>query len=252
MYGITRTDNQLISFDSASPGTIASAAFITGLQPGESLLGLDWWNGTLYGVGSGSRLYTLNPATGAGTLVGNFTISLSGTAFGFEANAAGGHVVSDLDQHLTINLSTGAATAEPDLTGDPNITALAYNPTTGLFYGGDSAANTIGTLNLATGAFTPAGASGIDFARFNGFEISLDLPNTAYLASPAASSDPQANLYTVNLGSGAVTLIGQIGNPGDNYILTGLTVVPEPSAAALAALGLVTLLGLGRLRRSAS
>jgi hypothetical protein len=252
MYGVTRTDNQLISFDSATPGTIAGAVFITGLQSGESIIGLDWWNGTLYGVGSGSRLYTLNPATGASSFVGDFTIALNGTAFGFEANGAGGHLVTDLDQHLTINLSTGVATAESDLAGNPNITALAYHPGSGTFYAGDSVDNTIGTLDMSTGTYTATGAAGIDFARFNGFEISLQLPNTAYLASPAASSDPQANLYTVDLTTGATTLVGLIGNAGDNYILQGLTVVPEPSSAALLMLGFVALFGLGRMRRGAS
>jgi hypothetical protein len=58
------------------------------------------------------------------------------------------------------------------------------------------------------------------------------------LASPAASSDPQANLYTVNPVTGAVTLVGQIGQPGDNILIRGLAVVvPEPSSLSLLAMG---------------
>jgi hypothetical protein len=58
-----------------------------------------------------------------------------------------------------------------------------------------------------------------------------------YLNSPAASSDPQANLYVVDKLTGFATLVGQIGNPGDNILVQGLTVVPEPSSVALVALG---------------
>ena len=56
IYGVTST-NTLISFDSATPGTINSSLSITGLQPGESILGIDFRpaTGQLYGLGSTSR-----------------------------------------------------------------------------------------------------------------------------------------------------------------------------------------------------
>ena len=38
------------------------------------------------------------------------------------------------------------------------------------------------------------------------------------------------------------SLIGQIGHPGDNYLIRGLTVVPEPSSLALLGLGAFGLL----------
>jgi hypothetical protein len=252
MYAIARTDNLLLGFDSATPGTITTASFLSGLQGGERLVGIDYWGGSLYAIGSASRLYTLNPADGSATLVGALGIGLSGTSFGFDISGAGGHLVSDLDQHLSINLATGAATAATALVGDLNLTALAVAPGSGTVYAGDSAANTIGTLDTATGAYAPSGAAGIDFARINGFDISLAAPNTAYLASPAASSDPQANLYTIDLGTGAATLVGLIGLSGDNYLIEGITAVPEPSSTALIVIGFVTLVGLARFRRTAA
>src|SRR5262245_16143701 len=81
------TDNRLVAFDSAAPGTIQGALPITGLQAGESVLGIDFrpQNGRLYALGSTSRLYTVNATSGAATAVGTgtFAVPLSGTAFGF-------------------------------------------------------------------------------------------------------------------------------------------------------------------------
>src|SRR5262249_21913319 len=65
------TSNQLLTFDSSAPGTLSTPKTITGLQSGESLLGLDFrpLTGQLYALGSTSRLYVIDPATGAATAV---------------------------------------------------------------------------------------------------------------------------------------------------------------------------------------
>ncbi len=56
------TQNSLLRFDSAAPGAVLSSTPVTGLQPGEALLGIDFRpaNGQLYGLGNASRLYTIN------------------------------------------------------------------------------------------------------------------------------------------------------------------------------------------------
>src|SRR5207248_3674453 len=90
LFAVTRT-NDLLRFSSASPDTVASTTPITGLQGGESVLGIDVRpaTGQLYALGSSARLYTINPATGAATQVGSgtFAVPLSGTAFGFNFDA---------------------------------------------------------------------------------------------------------------------------------------------------------------------
>jgi hypothetical protein len=58
----------------------------------------------------------------------------------------------------------------------------------------------------------------------------------------------QANLYTVNLATGMASLVGLIGQVGDNTLLRGLTAVPEPGTASLLVGGL-TLLVLNFRRR---
>jgi hypothetical protein len=61
LTGLTSTGN-LMAFDSATPGTISVSVAITGLQAGETLLGIDRRpaNGLLYGRGSTSRVYTID------------------------------------------------------------------------------------------------------------------------------------------------------------------------------------------------
>src|SRR5262245_4315496 len=57
--------NQLLAFDSFTPGTIDVTRPVTGLQGGESLLGIDSrpQTGQLYGLGSSNRLYAINTTT---------------------------------------------------------------------------------------------------------------------------------------------------------------------------------------------
>jgi hypothetical protein len=120
----------------------------------------------------------------------------------------------------------------------PAIDALAYNSANGKWFAGDSLENTFSTFNPTTGGLSTIGLAGIDFSTANGLDVS-DVSSLMYLASPAASSAPQANLYTVSQLTGAVTLIGQIGLPGDDILIRGLTVasIPEPSSLALLAMG---------------
>lgn len=56
----------LISFDSNLPAFVKSIALIKGLQPGEGIVGIDFRpaNKKLYGLGSSSRIYTIDTAPG--------------------------------------------------------------------------------------------------------------------------------------------------------------------------------------------
>jgi uncharacterized protein DUF4394 len=134
----------LVRFDTATPGTIDSSVGITGLQPAETIVGIDLDNspspapGILYGVGSTSRLYTINATTGAATEVGSgpFTPALSGTKFGVEFSFDGFvRVVSDAEQNLRVSTADGTATADdphqyqgndPNFGANPNIVGIAF------------------------------------------------------------------------------------------------------------------------------
>src|SRR5215210_5278510 len=71
LVGLTDS-NRLVLFDSTAPERVAGAVDVTGLQPGEQLLGIDTRpvTGQLYAVGSTSRLYLVNAVTGAAQQVG--------------------------------------------------------------------------------------------------------------------------------------------------------------------------------------
>jgi len=241
------TDNNLINFWSDAPATILNAYAISGIQNAEEIRGLDYWNGTLYGLGSFSRLYTITEFGTATQVGGVFVPPLSGQTFGTDNGPAGLQVVSGLSggQNLLVNRGTAAVTVQPNLAyaaGDPlvgispRVDALAYDDATGVWYAGDTLQNSLATLNPATGLLNTIGLLGIDASRYNGMDVS-PFSSIMYMGTPAASSDPQANLYTVNKVTGMSTLIGQIGAPGDNYLIRGLTVVPEPGGFAFLALG---------------
>src|SRR5688572_29820590 len=66
--------NKLLSFDSASPGTILATIQITGLQAGETIEGIDFspGGGQLYALGktgSAGRIYLLNTSTGTANVL---------------------------------------------------------------------------------------------------------------------------------------------------------------------------------------
>jgi hypothetical protein len=248
IYAIDTGDN-LINFWSDAPANVLSSYNVTGLQFGEEIRGIDYWNGTIYGLGSSSRLYTIDPNTGAATQVGSgqFVPLLNGQTFGFDNSPAGVQVVSGLGggQSMLVNRTTGLATLEPALhyaAGDPyfgvspRVDALAYDGVSGIWYAGDTLENTLALLDPTTGLLNTINMMGIDPSRFNGMDIS-GATGIMYMGTPAASSDPQANLYWVNKITGMTSLIGQIGAPGDDYLIRGLTVVPEPSALALLSVG---------------
>ncbi len=155
--------------------------------------------------------------------------------------------MSELGQNLTASRTTGVAAVGPAVNpAGTFLSALAYRSSTGTMFGIDSSANTLGTFNPATGTYSTIGRLGFDVARNNGFDINAS--GVAYLASGATSSDVQANLYTVNLATGMASLVGLIGQVGDNTLLRGLTIVPEPGTGALLVGGLA-LLALNFRRR---
>jgi Domain of unknown function (DUF4394) len=258
IYAVDQNDN-LFDFYSDAPGTILNQHAIFGIQSAEEIRGIDYWNGQIYGLGSFSHLYTIDPNTGQATMVGGaFSPLLNGATFGVDNDPSGFRVVSGLDQNLLVDRSTGAATLEPALhyvVGDPffgmspNVDELAYDNGSGTMFAADTLQNTLASVDLNTGSLTTIGPMGIDASRFNGLDIS-PVTGIMYMGTPAASSDPQANLYTVNKATGAVTLVGLIGAPLDDILVRGLTVVvPEPSSVALLVFGALGLLIAHRHQR---
>lgn len=246
IYGVTSTQ-RLVSFDSAATGIITSNVAITGLAPAETIRGIDFrpLTGGLYGLGSSSRLYLINPATGSAAAVdpAGFSPALNGGSFGFDFNPTIDRirVVSDADQNTVLNPITGGGTAatavfyaagDPNQNANPTIVGSAYDRNfngggTTQLYGIDSnldilvrQANSAGTLNTV-------GALTADFGNDVGFDVSL-LGNA--FVSNRLGFAPQTHFFTVNLATGQVSLAGIV---GDNLSLDAIAATPAPGTLAL-------------------
>jgi hypothetical protein len=148
--------NLLISFDSATPGTVSTIGPVTGLTAGDTLVGIDRRpqnlggmaipgpnNGRLYGFGVNlttgtARIYTLDETTAAATLISTlaadpadtvapfpFTAVL-GTSFGVDFNPTVDRlrIVSNTGQNLRLNVDNGLTNLDVPLAyqaGDPNF-----------------------------------------------------------------------------------------------------------------------------------
>ncbi|MDQ3257308.1 MAG: DUF4394 domain-containing protein, partial [Acidobacteriota bacterium] len=123
---VVTTQNQVITFDSATPGTTSIPAAISGLvSTSETIVGIDRRpsNGLIYGVSSQGRIYTITE-TGAATLVSTISgATLSGGIFGVDfnpmvdstPNTASLRIVNNGaggNQNLAVNVQTGAATVQ--------------------------------------------------------------------------------------------------------------------------------------------
>lgn len=245
--------NDLVFFDSTSPGTATRTLPITGLQPGEVLLALDVRQLTrrLYALGSSGRVYRINTATGA---VGNPGVApsatlLTGTSFGMDFNPTVDRlrIVSDTEQNFRYNpLSEMAVDGDPVAMGiqpdtplNPpgNIVALAYDrpdndpstPTTA--YVIDSTSDRLLRLGNVDGAapgspnlgqLNDVGPLGVDAALVAGFDITGDGQALALL-----NVDGESRLYSIGFG-GAALLIGNAPSDG----MSGLAVLPQPAIFA--------------------
>jgi hypothetical protein len=208
--------NNLLAFNFSNMSTPVSK-IITGLQSGETILGIDMRpaTGQLFALGSTSRLYTLNMATGAATAISAapFTTPLVGTSFGFDFNPTVDRirVVSNTGQNLRLNPLTGdiAAVDLPLNPGVTNVSAAAYTnnfagATTTTLFDIDVTTDKLYTqIPPNNGTLVEVGSLGIDATADNGFDIG-GTSNTAYAIIKVGSNN---FIYSINLTSGAATQI---------------------------------------------
>ena len=237
IYALTTSD-RIISFSSGNACSITSEVAVSGLGSGETLLGIDVRpaTGQLYGLGSSSRLYTIDPTTGAATALGTgaFTPALSGDAFGFDFNPVVDRIriVSNTGQNLRAHPVTGVvaaidlalAYAATDINAGetPSVVGAAYtnpdnDPATGtLLYDIDRRLGILTTQNPPNdGKLNTVGPIGLKFNDLAGFDIAPS--GIAYAVFKVTGKDQpkhscgNSDLYSINLQSGAATRIGSVG-----------------------------------------
>ncbi len=243
---------------------IRSRRPITGLTPGEILVGIDFrpFNGQLYGLGTpgggpdAAQLYIINTETAVATKVGNPTAVLGGSSFGFDFNPVPDRirVVSNAGQNLRLNPNDGTiagmggmedtvlayAAGDPNAGRLPSVVGVAYtNPdndpqTNTVLYDIDSRRDTDPTPGggdvLAIqvppngGQLNTVGRLRINTDDIVGFDISH---RNAALAALKELGRNSSRLVSIDLLSGRATDRGRVGE-----LLTGLAIELGPQCEA--------------------
>ena len=237
IYALTTSD-RIVRFSSGDACTISSEVSVTGLAAGESLLGIDVRpaTGQLYGLGSSSRLYTIDATTGVATALGAgpFTPALEGDAFGFDFNPTVDRirVVSTSGQNLRLHPATGVVAVtdvglayratDVNVNQAPSVIGAAYtnpdnDPATGtVLYDIDRRLGILTTQSPPNdGTLNTVGSLGVKFNEVAGFDIAPS--GIAYAVLKVTGKDQpkstcgNSDLYTIDLQSGAATRIGSVG-----------------------------------------
>jgi hypothetical protein len=272
-YGLTAS-NLLVRFDSNSP-TLASAIQITGLQsPSEHVIGIDFRprTGQLYAItipiGTVANglvsTYVINPQSGAAKFVGSIPGTVPGaadvqTGFDFNPTVDRIRVTNVNGANFRINPNDGSLAAnDPTLSftlpATGPIIATAYDrnfdrangstiPTT--LYAIDRGSNSLdtiggidGTPSPNTGMVSRVGPLGVtlDPGSSAGFDIAVGrINNSLGTALATLTVGGVTGLYSINLTTGAATLLGNVGN--GLTPLTSLAVVPDSVIAVGSGLG---------------
>ncbi|TDN40558.1 DUF4394 domain-containing protein [Hymenobacter sp. UV11] len=208
--------NQLLQFNANNVTAAPTAVAITGLQTGERILSVDYRpaTGQLYGLGSTSRLYVIDPATGVARPIGAgpFTPALNGTTATIDFNPTVDRLrlVSNTGQNLRLNPETGAVmTTDGAINGVTGaaISAVAYtNPVAGasttVLYDIDPTTDKLYRQDPPNdGTLVAIGDLGVNVTGLAGFDIAA-ADNSAFAA---LTVDNQAGLYKIDLSTGRAT-----------------------------------------------
>lgn len=215
-YATTAT-NMLVRFNPTT-GTNNSVA-LTGLVTNETIVGIDFRpaNGSLYAVSNQSRLFTVNTASGALTIIGaGLTPALSGTSFGFDFNPTVDRIrlVSNTGQNLRLHpdLGTVVATDGNLNPGTPFVTGAAYTnnfagaTTTALFVI-DSQMDALFRQDPPNnGTLVSIGNLGVNVDADSGFDIG----GTSTTAFALLKVNNVTGIYTINTVTGVATKVGDL------------------------------------------
>lgn len=230
---------QLVTVDSASPGTAASTVAITGIGAGQTIKGVDYRPANprlLYGISNTGQLYAINGRTGASTAVGTpvaAAATAAGVGVGFDFNPTVDRIrfVTTGGTDLRLNPINGTLAATdgavayagidanagqvPFVAGSAYTNSSPVGATTTLYNidtrNGTAAARLVtqGNANVSpnTGILFTVGSTGVTTTGAVGFDIGQGNAAYATLTNPTTGV---TSLYTVNLATGTATLVGAL------------------------------------------
>jgi hypothetical protein len=220
-YGVTQ-DNRLVTFQSDNVTNVEPSHAITGLPGGENIVGLDVrpLDGQLYALGKTSRLYVINPRTGAARQVGAtpFIPALAGASFGFDFNPTVDRirVTSDAEQNLRLDPDDGTvagvdtnlayAPGDPGAGTNPNVAGSGYTnsfagATSTTLYDIDNARHALVIQNPPNdGTLTTVGALGT-----NDDAVAFDIGEGNVGYAVLNGEQNRQNLYRIDLSNGHAT-----------------------------------------------
>ncbi len=218
-FGISAS-NQLIKYNANATQTVVAQFTVTGLQASESILAIDFRpaTGQLFGLGSSSRLYVINPETGAARAVSAtaFTPAINGAVAGFDFNPTVDRIrlVTNAGQNLRLNPETGTVAAtDGAINPVAQLNGAAYT---------NSVAGAASTVLFVTdgqrlfkqdppnnGTVTEKGFFGVSGTGSGDFDISPD--NKVALA--ALNVNGVSNLYQIDTANGNAVSLGQFATP---------------------------------------
>ncbi len=244
----THAAPRLVSFDLQNPSVIRTDVAIGGLKAGQTLAAMDMrpQDNKLYALGVATdtftTIYTVNDTTGAMTIFADSVrLDVGGNPnIGFDFNPVANRlriVSAASGKNYRLNLTTTPITVIQDTTlsykstdinvgRTPFVGSVAY---TNSFVG--ATATKMFDIDEKTGSFlqqnTPnggflitIGSTGLVFDTLD-YSVDIDIAtggtsalptNIGYLTANVLGGNNYDNLYTLDVATGAATLVGRIGN----------------------------------------
>lgn len=239
LVGVTGTNN-LVTFDSNSPGSYLSNNLITGTQNGNFITDIAYNpdNGLHYGLDTSSNLYQISTG-GAAIPIAN-SLALGSFDAGFDYDPSSGKLVfaSQADSSISLLGTDGSGLATDPIaygTGDtnsasaPSLFGIAVDPAFYETYVIDEALDVFGQVfDPSFSEIFTVGSLGIDVTSVGGMAVDADGNVFAALSTDGFTT----GLYSIDTATGAASSLGAFSDGG----VVSLAAVPEPSVSLLAAI----------------